>query len=80
MNYIVFVKPSCPYCVKAINLLEEKGKKYKVVNFAEGQGEVLREVKNALDWQTVPLIFFRKNNTMDFVGGYTDLLKQVSDD
>lgn len=79
MEYIVFCKPSCPYCIQAIDLLEGNNKSFKVVNFNENQGEVLQEIKAALDWQTVPMIFLKDKSVMNFIGGYTDLVEQLED-
>ena len=77
MKYIVFCKPSCPYCIKAVDLLKNSNKSFKVVNFNEDQKEVLQEIKDALDWQTVPMVFLKEKSTMSFVGGYTDLVEQL---
>ena len=32
MRYILFIKQECPYCVRAIDLLEKQGKDYDVVS------------------------------------------------
>ena len=79
MRYILFVKETCPYCVKAVQLLEENGAKYNLVTFDPDQEDVLKEVKAAYDWKTVPMIFYRNNNLIKFIGGYTDLLEELQD-
>ena len=79
LNYIVFCKPTCPFCVKAIKLLEDKEKTFKVVDFREGQESVLTEIKDAMNWPSVPMIFHRDEATMKFIGGYTDLVKHFED-
>ena len=79
MKYIIFCKPSCPFCVKAVSLLEDSKKSFKVVDFNEDQIGVLQEIKAALEWQTVPMIFTKSNNDMKFIGGFTDLAEHLKD-
>tara|TARA_R110000751_G_scaffold266072_2_gene365124 strand:+ start:516 stop:770 length:255 start_codon:yes stop_codon:yes gene_type:complete len=80
MRYILFVKETCPFCIKAKNLLDEKGLPYKEVNFNAQQSEILNEIKEAYSWETVPVIFYRDDSRVEFIGGYTDLVKHVDTD
>lgn len=80
MNYVVFIRDSCPYCTMAIDLLNEKGLQYKVVKFEMDQLELLSEMKKAYDWKTVPMIFSRNGQDIKLIGGYTDLQKWLSGD
>lgn len=80
MRYILFVKEACPFCVKAKQLLEERCLPYKQVNFSEQQEDILADIKDAYSWKTVPMIFYRDGDGIEFVGGYTDLTKHVEDD
>jgi glutaredoxin len=74
MRYVVFAKESCPYCVKTVELLEDKEQNFKVVNFEADQTKILGEIKEACRWETVPMIFkVSDENKIKFVGGYTDL-------
>ena len=75
MNYIVYVRDNCPFCVKAEELLNIKNLNYKIVNFSDDQTELLSEIKDAYSWPTVPMIFRREKNEIEFIGGYTDLEK-----
>tara|TARA_R100001510_G_C7492116_1_gene99452 strand:+ start:224 stop:466 length:243 start_codon:yes stop_codon:yes gene_type:complete len=75
MNYIVYVRGNCPFCVKAEELLNIKNLNYKIVNFSDDQTELLSEIKDAYSWPTVPMIFRREKNEIEFIGGYTDLEK-----
>ena len=75
MNYIVYVRGDCPFCVKAEELLNIKNLNYKIVNFSDDQTELLSEIKDAYSWPTVPMIFRREKNEIEFIGGYTDLEK-----
>jgi len=80
MRYILFVRESCPFCVEAQNLLQETGAEYSVINFDENQNSILQEVKNAYDWNTVPMIFQREGNNINFIGGYTDLVGSLNNE
>jgi len=80
MKYVMFIKQSCPFCVKAIEILEQKSVEFKIVNFEENQTEILQEIKDAYAWPTVPLIFQVKDNTaIEFIGGFTDLKEHFNE-
>ena len=75
MRYVVFGRETCPYCVKAIELLQKKEENHKFVNFEESQSHLLQEVKEAYDWPTVPIVIQIKDRSEAvIVGGYTDLV------
>ncbi len=79
MRYVLFVSSACPFCDKAQDLLQDKKQNYKVVNFEEDQEEVLKEIKEACGWPTVPIIFqIHDDKNISFIGGYTDLLDHLN--
>jgi glutaredoxin len=80
MRYILFTRDNCPFCVEAQALLEQKGLDYKTVNFTPEQSLILKEVKEAYQWNTVPMIFQREGAMIEFIGGYTDLEKLLTDE
>ena len=73
-KYILYVKTSCPFCVEAEKLLSEKGEDYNVVPF-DNQLDALEHMKWAYSHETVPMIFEKSGSNIDFIGGYTDLVK-----
>ena len=73
MRYILFTREECPFCTMAIALLEEREMNYSVIDFDFDQADVLEQVKEAYDWKTVPMIFSREGNRIEFIGGYSDL-------
>jgi glutaredoxin len=80
MKYVLFIKEECPFCIKAKELLIEKNENFKLVTFNHSQEEVLKEIKEAYDWPTVPMIFHVTDSaTMKFVGGYTDLERHLNE-
>lgn len=65
---ILYKKNPCPYCDRAIALLEEKGATYKIIDLTNNLDELDR-IKNETGWKTVPIILINGK----LVGGYTDL-------
>jgi glutaredoxin len=78
MKYVLFGKPTCPFCVKAGNLLEERNLTYHMVNFEEDQAETLKVVKTAWGWETVPMVFYvNDSGDIKFLGGFDDLERHL---
>jgi len=72
-KFILYVKTSCPYCVKAEDLLREHGEDVAIIPFDE-QDKMLDHMKWAYTHQTVPMVFHMHGPHIQFVGGYTDLV------
>lgn len=64
----IIKKNPCPYCDRAITLLDNKGLKYEIVDLTDRMDE-LQTWKEKTGWKTVPMIFIND----ELVGGYTDL-------
>tara|TARA_R100000008_G_C3567659_1_gene160121 strand:+ start:637 stop:894 length:258 start_codon:yes stop_codon:yes gene_type:complete len=73
-KYILYVKKGCPFCVRAVALLEEKQEHYQIIALGEDQ-RLMNEVKAALDWPTFPVVFSASSEekSLKLIGGYTDL-------
>ncbi len=80
MRYILFTREECTFCIKAITLLEEKKLRYSIINFDFDQIDILNEIKKAYDWKTVPMIFAREENQIEFIGGFSDLKERLDSD
>ncbi len=65
---LIYTKDPCPYCVRAIRLLEEKGFAFKEVDLTDRPEEIDR-LKNETGWRTVPIILINGK----LIGGYQDL-------
>lgn len=73
-RYIVFCKPTCPFCVKAKELLEERKLEHSMVDV----GDTWEQLKGAFRWKTVPMILEVENDVLyHFIGGYTDLVEYL---
>ncbi len=77
MKFIVFSKKTCPFCIKAREILESLDLEHYIVNFEKDQFSVLEEIKTAHDWKTVPMVFLKNDSLVEFIGGYTDLLERL---
>ena len=62
----MIVKPTCPYCVKALKLRPD----LVTLNYDE-YAELVEEIKTYFNHKTYPMIFIDKK----FIGGYSDLSK-----
>ncbi len=64
----MYSKKICPYCVRAKNLLQQKGVEIEEI-LMDGRYEELAELVAKTGMRTVPQIFIGDH----FVGGYTEL-------
>jgi len=71
--FIVHGTETCPFCVRAVGLLESRNISYV---FSPLSGNQLVETKQRLGFKTVPMIVERDIHDKDhetFIGGYSDL-------
>lgn len=67
-DILLYKKNPCPFCDRAINLLEGRGLKFDIVDLTDRMDE-LQKIKQQYGWQTVPIIVIKGK----LIGGYTDL-------
>lgn len=58
----------CPYCVRAKNLLNDKGVDFEEINL-DGKDDELDALRARTGFKTIPQIFIGD----EFIGGYSDL-------
>lgn len=73
-DVIVYTKDPCPYCVRAIQFLKNRGIPFQEIDLTHQQSEIDR-IKKETGWATVPIILIGGQ----LVGGYTDL-KNLDDE
>lgn len=73
-NVKIYVKDPCPFCDRAIRLLEELKIDYDEIDLTDKADEI-EKLKNETGWRTVPIIMIKGK----LVGGYTDLKALVDD-
>lgn len=64
----IYIKPTCPYCVRAKQLLTEKGVVFEEIDVNQ-QPDVYTALKQRTNHPTVPQIFINEQ----FVGGCDQL-------
>ncbi len=64
----MYKKNPCPYCDRAINLLNDKKLQYEIIDLT-GKPDEIERIKNETGWRTVPIILINDK----LIGGYTDL-------
>ena len=72
MKFRLYTKANCPHCHAAIQLLTEHQKDFECYGL-DMQPELLTEIKNTYNWQTVPLVVEITEGQEKFIGGFTDL-------
>ena len=72
-GFVIYGRKSCPWCVKAEELVQGYDLPCKFVNIQNGKSKFLTEQMTKHDWNTGPVIFFKRGNEQLFLGGYTDL-------
>jgi glutaredoxin len=76
--YFVWGKKHCPWCLKAVSLLQEQENCDVRVFDMQDNEEALQRVKENFNWPTIPVIFkITSNGEQTFIGGFTDLDKHL---
>ena len=77
-SYEAYVLLDCPYCKKAIQMLQEKKKVFSVT-VLDYDRERLTSLKEKFSWQTVPLIVTKTDKDEELLlGGFSDLEQRLS--
>lgn len=77
--YVIYGTASCAYCVEAKKLLEREDKDYTysdITVLTNTERDNIQEIAGMV-FRTVPQIFKLVDNEMVYVGGYTDLMKDI---
>lgn len=70
MPVVLYTSPTCPYCIRAKKLLENKGVPYTNININEITANEREQLSVKTDgYRTVPQIFIGDT----FIGGYDQL-------
>lgn len=69
--FFIYSKPSCPFCVKAKELLDQRGVEYEEIDVTLDE-VALSFIKEEMNLRTVPQIF---DGNAVHIGGYDDLVE-----
>ncbi|WP_304171996.1 glutaredoxin 3 [Phenylobacterium aquaticum] len=69
-NITIYTKPYCPYCVRAVSLLEKKGVKFEEIEAAFDAEKRQEMMQRAGGRATFPQIFIGETH----VGGCDDMM------
>lgn len=70
----IYTKDPCPFCVRAIQLLENLEVPFEEIDLT-GKDDEIQKIKNETGWRTVPIIMVDGR----LIGGYTDLQTLVNE-
>ena len=82
MRYFeIYAWTECPFCVNAKELLAEKDEQFMFCCIDQSD-KLLDHFKNKYKHNTGPMILLKntENNHVEFIGGYTDLVKYLGDE
>ena len=65
----IYIKPSCPYCIKALRLLDDKAVEYQLIDITDNS-QRRAEMQAVSGGHTVPQIIINQQA----IGGCDDLL------
>lgn len=71
---VMYTWTVCPYCVRAKNLLKNKGVEFEEINL-DGKDEELDQLRNQTGMKTIPQIFINDQ----LVGGFSELAQLEAD-
>lgn len=78
MNYIVYGRPGCNYCVRANNLLRNSGHKHLYCNILT-HPSAYQFIVDHEGHETVPQIYTRDAlGIMTHIGGFEDLMEHLT--
>lgn len=69
MAITVYMRPTCPYCVRALHLLDSKGAEYEAIDVSANPAKRPEMIQRANGRSTVPQIFIGDRH----IGGCDDL-------
>jgi glutaredoxin len=78
--WLIYAKDGCPYCEKAMDMLEKYNISYTVLDKSKlsndwNVGDYPKDLQKRKDFNTWPKIFMGATTDNVFVGGYGDLKK-----
>lgn len=76
-HYIIYGRtdPPCPWCKRAIHLLESRGLEYDYEDISNPE---ILEFFQMMGWKTVPQIELFEDGNIHHIGGYEELKEHLN--
>lgn len=80
-KYVLYVKTECPFCVQAIDLIEEKGFDYSIIEVDDCTEGFISQIKDAFNHDTFPMIMGYDDTyeSYNWIGGYDNLIESFDE-
>ena len=79
--YKIYAKVKCPFCVDAINKMNEHGFDHALI-LIDKSPDYFESIKKVYDHGTVPIIVkvSKINGKQEFIGGFDDFMKFLKEE
>lgn len=79
MSYFqLYIKTECPFCKKALDILDEHDKMMVVTVLDRAPAEVVQTIKTGFNHKTVPIVLEATPEGLRKIGGFTELEKYLN--
>ena len=72
--FYLYSNSACPFCTKAKDLLDQRGHTHIAMELSWDHPTLAR-LKEAMEWETIPMVFELRGRDHKFIGGYADLVE-----
>jgi len=78
-SYVLYVKIECPFCIRAVETIEEKGFEYKIVEVDDCSEGFIGQLKDAFSHDTFPMIMGYDDTyeSYNWIGGFDNLIESL---
>ena len=75
-SYLLYIRTSCPFCVKALDELQERGLDYRRIDVDECPEDFIYQLKDAYDHDSFPMVlgYDETYHSYSWIGGCDDLI------
>ena len=79
--YKIYAKVKCPFCVEAINKMNEHGFDHALI-IVDKSPDYFESIKKVYDHHTVPIIVkvSKTDGKQEFIGGFDDFSKSLKEE
>jgi|TARA_R110000796_G_scaffold245665_1_gene370019 glutaredoxin len=80
-SYLLYIKNSCPFCVRATQELNNRGLEYRLIEVDDCPEEFIAQLKDGYDHESFPMImgYDETYESYNWIGGYEDLVEDFDE-